>query len=125
MVLTFPPDLQPREAPTTAELFARVESLPYALAAFGRWALNGPGVTADALLQFAEGCDQVVAECRMRDVRGILEQDAATWSALAGILRDAAPRYPDPPRRPPAARAGAAPPTVVPWLAPPFADRAS
>jgi hypothetical protein len=91
---------QPAEPVPLYALFARIEDLPYYLAALGRAAINRPGCTAADLLTVAGYCDDVAKECRVRDVRGMLEPEAASWAALAGILRDCAPHRPHPPRLP-------------------------
>lgn len=91
---------QPPEPVSIPALFARVENLPYYLAALARAAFNRPGVTAAELLTLADYCDDVAKECRLRDLRGILEPEAASWSALAGILRDGTPHRPHPPKLP-------------------------
>lgn len=99
MTLTLPAE-QPPEPPSIPVLFARVENLPYYLAALCRAALNRPGTTGAELLRDADVLDQVAAECRQRDLRGLLEPEAQAWADAAAILRDAAPRYPHPPRLP-------------------------
>ena len=97
MTLTFLPN-QPRDPATIAELQARVEDLPMGLSAIGRFMLSRPGVTADHLLTWAEACDEAAGEeqCLFRHPAA----EGEGWDALAGILRDAAPRYPHPPRLP-------------------------
>lgn len=90
---------QPPEPPTTAQIFARVEDLPLDLGAFARAVLAAPGITAAELLTEADRCDAVAASLRA-DARHLMAAEAATWSALATILRDAAPRFPSPPRIP-------------------------
>jgi hypothetical protein len=99
MTLTLLPAQPPEPVPVYA-LFARIEELPYYLSALARAAFNRAGTTADHLLTLAEYCDQVAAECRVRDVRGMLEPEAVAWLQLAGILRDCAPHRPHPPRLP-------------------------
>jgi hypothetical protein len=91
---------QPAEPVPIFALFARIEELPYYLAALARAAFNRPGVTADHLLILADHCDAVSAECVVRDLRGMLQHEATAWAALADILRDCAPHRPHPPRLP-------------------------
>ncbi len=99
MRLTLLPD-QPPEPPTIAALYRRVVDLPHDLGEFARAMLDAPGVTAAELLAEADRIDKVAKACGEPDVRGILSREARDWSALASILRDAAPRFPSPPRVP-------------------------
>jgi hypothetical protein len=95
MVLTF---LPPPPPPTAAQLFARVEDLPFGMAGLVRGALKQPGTTTDHLLYLADAMDEARADIAVVFPGG--SQDADVFAAAAGILRDAAPLYPHPARLP-------------------------
>lgn len=84
--------------PTAAQLFARIEDLPYGWAGLVRGALRQPGTTADHLLLLADCMDEARDDILVVFPGGCAEADHFT--AAAGILRDAAPLYPSPPRLP-------------------------
>ncbi|GGJ14010.1 hypothetical protein [Neoroseomonas lacus] len=87
---------QPAEPATIAELQRRIEDLPLGLSAIGRFLLSMPGLTADHLLTWAEACDEAAGE-----LTGLFRPSMDDgYGALAAILRDAAPRFPHPPRMP-------------------------
>jgi len=92
MALTFNPP------PTVAQTQAALASLPDGFAGLGETILAAQGVTADTLLILADGLDAGARERRELFPGGDPESRAMT--ALATILRDAAPRYPHPPRLP-------------------------
>lgn len=99
---------QPADRVPIHVLFARVEDLPCMLAALARATIDMPGCTADHLLQVAENIEDAVRQCRLGDRGGLVAAECATWTALAGILRDAAPHRPHPPRVPASAQDSAA-----------------
>ncbi|MBR0653382.1 hypothetical protein GXW78_27275 [Roseomonas terrae] len=96
------PAEQTTHPPTVAELFARIEDLPMGLSGLARSLLNTPGLTADHVLIWAEAADKGVEELRLLFPTGSFEGEK--WTAFAAILRDAAPRFPHPPRLPASAR---------------------
>ena len=83
--------------PTFADINRRVEDLPAALGAIARHLFQRPGTTSDHLLIAADSYDAVSVELENL-IAG--DPEAVQWRALAGILRDAAPLYPHPPRQP-------------------------
>jgi hypothetical protein len=92
-------DLMPDQPTCTiAQLNARIEDLPFGLAGILRGALNQPGTTADHLLFMADAMDEGRDDVLTVFPDGCAEAD--NFSAAASILRDAAPRYPHPPRLP-------------------------
>lgn len=91
-MLTFTPP------PTTAQTQAALSNLPDGFAALGETILAAPGLTADTLLILADGMDAGARE--RRDLFPGGDAESAAMSRLATILRDAAPRYPHPPREP-------------------------
>ncbi|MBW6400016.1 hypothetical protein KPL78_19300 [Roseomonas sp. HJA6] len=96
MALRLPPD-QPPEPPTIAELVRRAYDLPADHTAFVTRLLAAPGLTGDALLRVADAA-QEAAEALGGLVRGDAEE--RVWRDMATLLRDAAPRFPHPPRVP-------------------------
>jgi hypothetical protein len=90
--------------PTHAQTQAALAALPDGFAALGETILQSDGVTADTLLIAADALDAGSAE--RSECLGAWDVEARAMKALATILRDAAPRYPHPPRLP-AAPAGA------------------
>lgn len=94
------PDLptdQPPEPPTIAELVRRAYDLPYGLTAFVSRLLLSPGLTGADLCTVADAADEAARECALV-ARNTTEERG--WENLATILRDAAPRFPHPPRVP-------------------------
>lgn len=88
----------PQPTPTVAQLFARIEDLPFGMAGLIRGAMNQPGTTADHLLHLADAMDEA-----RRDIAAVFPggcADAEHFAVAASILRDAAPLYPHPPRLP-------------------------
>jgi hypothetical protein len=63
-----------------------------------RGAMRQGGTTAAHLLHLADACDEARDELRLIFPAG--STDADMWAAAAEILRDAAPRYPNPPLEP-------------------------
>lgn len=96
MALDLLPD-QPPEPPTIAELTRRAYNLPDGYTGFVTRLLAAPGVTASDLLRVADAA-QEAAEERGGLLRG--DADERAWRETAALLRDAAPRYPHPPRLP-------------------------
>ncbi|MFN6998894.1 MAG: hypothetical protein ACK4ST_02530 [Elioraea tepidiphila] len=92
MPLTFTPP------PTAAQTQAALADLPDGFAGMGETILAAPGVTADTLLIVADALAAGAAERRALFPGGDAETRA--MERLAAILRDAAPRYPHPPRLP-------------------------
>lgn len=84
--------------PTPAQTQAALADLPDGFAALGESLLAAPGVTADTLLIVADALDAGAAERRSLFPGG--DAESAAMARLASILRDAAPRYPHPPREP-------------------------
>jgi hypothetical protein len=97
MVLILSPDQPPESPPTIAELQARAEDLPVGYVAFALRLLRAPGLTGADLCFVADAADEQATEWGTL-VRG--SEEEAGWRALAAILRDAAPRFPHPPRQP-------------------------
>jgi hypothetical protein len=83
---------------TMAQLNARIEDLPFGLAGVIRSALRQDGTTSDHLLCMADHLDEGRRDVLTVFPGGCIEADH--FSAAASILRDAAPRYPHPPRLP-------------------------
>lgn len=87
-----------RSAPTTAQTAAALSGLPDGFAGFGERLLAAAGLTTDALLEVADALDAGAAE--RAETLGTWDTEVRAMRALARILRDAAPRYPHPPRLP-------------------------
>jgi len=85
--------------PTTAEIFRRVEDLPYSLSAVARSVLNSPGLEAHFLCWLADRLVAAVQEMREYS-RPLTDAEAGSIADLADILRDAAPLFPSPPKNP-------------------------
>lgn len=88
--------------PTIAQTQAALENLPEGLAVTGITLLSAPGITADSVLTFADALD---AGATQQDMVCRGDHLARDMRRLAAILRDAAPRYPHPPRLPISAEA--------------------
>jgi hypothetical protein len=84
--------------PTPAQLFARVENLPFGLSGLVRGALRQSGTTSDHLLYLADAMDEARRDITVVFPGGCAEAD--NYAVAAAILRDAAPLYPHPPRLP-------------------------
>lgn len=95
MALRLLPDQPP---PAWSDLTRRCEDLPLGMAGLVRGALHQPGTTAAHLLHLADACDEARKELTLIFPGNC--RDADMWAAAAEILRDAAPRYPTPPRLP-------------------------
>lgn len=85
--------------PTPAQTQAALALLPDGFAGFGETILAAEGLTADTLLIVADALDAGARERRELFPGG--DAESAAMTRLATILRDAAPRYPHPPRLPP------------------------
>jgi hypothetical protein len=98
-MLTLPANQPPeRPQPTAIQTMAALSALPEGFGAMGTALLASAGVTADHLLRFAEAM-----RAGARERRGLFPHGDAETRAmerLAGILEDAAWRYPTPPRVP-------------------------
>lgn len=81
-----------------AQLQAALANLPDGFAAFGESLLRAPGLTADALLIVADALDDGARERRRLFPAG--DEETRAMAGIATILRDAAPRFPHPPREP-------------------------
>ena len=88
----------PRTTPTPAQTTAALLALPDGFAALGAGLLREPGLTTDGLLIVADSLDAGAAE--RADTLGAWDTEVRAMRALASILRDAAPRFPHPPRTP-------------------------
>lgn len=108
--------------PTPAQTQAALASLPDGFAGLGETILAAHGLTADTLLIVADGLDAGARE--RRDLFPGGDAESAAMTRLATILRDAAPRYPHPPRLPPTPiGAEAAMRSALPGYRAPFGQR--
>ncbi len=84
--------------PTIAQTQAALANLPDGFGAIGARLLRTPGLTTDALLIVADALDDGATE--RAEILGTWDAEVRALRALATILRDAAPRFPHPPRVP-------------------------